>query len=88
MRLKSWGQSNGVKETGNGDAGASGTPGRGCSGEPQGQTPLKASPEGQEQRQGHSKEAAGAPRRYTREGGSRAWWRERDECQSLAEVAE
>lgn len=60
----------------------------GCSGEPHGQTPLKPSPEGQEQMQGHNEEAAGAPRRYTREGGSRAWWRERDECQSLAEVAE
>ena len=60
----------------------------GVSREPRGQTPLKASPEGQEQIQGHNKEAAGAPRRYTREGGRRGRWRERDECQSLAEVAE
>ena len=37
----------------------------GVSREPRGQTPLKASPEGQEQIQGHNKEAAGAPRRYT-----------------------
>lgn len=60
----------------------------GVSREPHGQTPLTASPEGQEQMQGRNKEAAGAPRRYSREGGSRRWWRERDECQSLAEVAE
>ena len=31
----------------------------GVSREPRGQTPLKASPEGQEQIQGHNKEAAG-----------------------------
>ena len=29
MRLESWGQGDGVEETGNGDAGASGTPGEG-----------------------------------------------------------